>query len=336
MIPLLVVYIELARIRSRDELHTRPAGTMRLAAAALVACTAVGHALKTNILLPLYVYPVPGAWDHVYSAIEKNPTLEFQIVINPDSGPGPSSSSPSSGPAVVGYDDNWINATATINAYNNTRTFGYVHLTNGDEALDAVEANITTWRTWADHGTANISLHGIFFDETPDDDAAYMEALVGAARDSLGPDAQVIFNPGKEVLDDSYFALADHVIVSEVTAATYRAAAASAPKENVASKHASHASILVYGFAGGDGVGDGDGDAGGSASELKTWLQGMVAAGIGSVNIVDYGWDASNVGDGPASVGNVSELLVEARASAGRGGGMLSVLVAISMLLAIC
>lgn len=293
---------------------------MRLAAAALLAsalCTTV-HALKTNILLPLYVYPVPGAWDHVYSAIEKNPKLQFQVVINPSSGPGSSSS--------VGYDDNWINATATINSYNNTRTFGYVHLLNGEEAAEAVEANITTWKAWAGYGAANISVHGIFFDETPDNDTAYMQALVGAAHDGLGPASQVIFNPGKAVLDDEYFSLADHVIVSEVTAETYRDASESAPKENVAPQHASHASILVYDFAAG----------GGSASELKTWVQGMVAAGIGSVNVVDYGWDASNTSDGPAGVGTVAALLVEARASAGRGGGMLGAFVAISLVLAIC
>lgn len=315
---------------------------MNFAAAAVLVvasalCARPAHALKTNILLPLYVYPVPGAWDHVYHAIEQNPTLEFQVVINPDNGPGPSS-----GP--VGYDDNWINATATINSYNNTRTFGYVHLTNGDEAVEAVVANITAWAAWgpaemvAANANANISMHGIFFDETPDNDTAYMQALVDATHDRLGAAGQVIFNPGKAVLDDDYFSLADHVIVSEVTAATYRDAAASPPRENVASHHAAHAAILVYGFAGttNAGAAGAGGEYGGTASELKKWLEGMVAAGIGSVNIINYGWDQSNTSDGPASVGNVAELLVEARASAGRGGGMLGVFVAISLTVAIC
>lgn len=287
--------------------------TSLLVAPALWAATGAG-ALTTNMLLPLYVYPSPGAWSHVYEAIEKNPRLEFQIVLNPNTGPGSNDS--------IGYDSNWINATATLNSYPNTRVFGYVHLLDGNETVDAVAANLTTWQAWGGYEAAtgngteaanNISVQGIFFDETPANDTAYMQTLADAARAALGAGAQLIFNPGRAVPDPRYFALADHVIVSEVPAASYDTAV---PAANVDAQYASRASVLVYGFAGNDTV------AAGNGTELKAWLDGMVKAGIGSVNVIDYGWDASNTDDGPASVDAVAKLLVEARAapSASCGG----------------
>ncbi|KAG8163797.1 hypothetical protein KVR01_007094 [Diaporthe batatas] len=48
----------------------------------------VANVLATNILLPLYVWPASGAWNNVYEAIEMNSQLTFQIIINPNSGPG--------------------------------------------------------------------------------------------------------------------------------------------------------------------------------------------------------------------------------------------------------
>lgn len=274
------------------------------------------EALRTNILIPLYVYPVPGAWDHLYAAIEKYPSLEFQVVLNPSSGPGLSS---------VGFDSNWINATTVINSYPNIRTFGYVHLLRGDEPAQNIEANITQWASWNSYNQANISIHGIFFDETPDNDTVYMQNITDFAHSKLGPSSQIIFNPGKAVYDDLYFTMADHVIVSEVTASTYTT---EVPTQNVLSQYASRASILVYEFASG----------GGTSSDLKTWLDGMVKAGIGSVNVVNYGWDASTTGDSPANVGTVSELLVEAGAVSYQARRTFAVLVsgAIALTLIVC
>lgn len=263
-----------------------------IAAIFSMALPATVEALRTNILIPLYVYPVPGAWDRLYEAIKKCPSLEFQIVLNPSSGPGSSS---------VGFDSNWINATSIINSYHNTRTFGYVHLLGGDEPIQDIEANVTQWASWNSYSHANLSIHGIFFDETPDNDTVYMQNLTDFAHAKLGSSSQIIFNPGKVVYDDLYFTMADHVIVSEVQASTYTT---SVPSQNVAPQYASRASILVYEFA----------SSGGTSSDLKTWLDGMVKTGIGSVNVVDYGWDASTTGDSPADIGTVAELLVEAGA----------------------
>lgn len=298
-------------------------------APALWAAAGAGvGALKTNMLLPLYVYPSPGAWNEVYEAIEKNPRLEFQIVLNPDTGPGSNAS--------IGYDSNWINATATLNSYPNARVFGYVHLLDGNETTDAVVANISTWRAWGDYAQAaasttvaaagssynasnNISVQGIFFDETPANNTAYMQVLADAARDALGAGAQLIFNPGRAVPDPRYFSLADHVIVSEVPAARYNPAV---PGANVEAQYAARASVLVYDFAGGDNASststyafDPAAAAPGNSSQLKTWLDGMVQAGIGSVNVINYGWDAANASGGVAGIDVVARLLVEAKAA---------------------
>ncbi|KAI7653369.1 hypothetical protein KC318_g14296, partial [Hortaea werneckii] len=40
------------------------------------------------ILVPLYMFPFPGAWDPLLQAAQKHPEINFQAIINPDSGPG--------------------------------------------------------------------------------------------------------------------------------------------------------------------------------------------------------------------------------------------------------
>jgi Spherulation-specific family 4 len=42
----------------------------------------------TQVLLPLYIYPLTGVWDPVYDAIAAYPDLLFRVIVNVDSGPG--------------------------------------------------------------------------------------------------------------------------------------------------------------------------------------------------------------------------------------------------------
>ena len=74
----------------------------------------VNHAF---ILLPLYIYPLPGAWDPLFNAAKANPTVTFQAVINPYSGPN--------GPCP---DASYINATSYLNTIPNIKTLAYVHV----------------------------------------------------------------------------------------------------------------------------------------------------------------------------------------------------------------
>lgn len=47
---------------------------------------------STAIILPLYVWPIDDStWSPVYDAISSHPDIEFQVIINPESGPGDTS-----------------------------------------------------------------------------------------------------------------------------------------------------------------------------------------------------------------------------------------------------
>lgn len=294
--------------------------------AILAWLSGLGQALTTNILVPLYVYPSTGAWDTVVNAIKAYPSLTFQIIINPANGPGNSG---------TGYDDSWRTALSTINSYSNVETYGYVHCSYGAQSTNAVETNITTWQTWNTYTAKDISMTGIFFDETPDGNTAYMTTLATFAHSKLGSSSKIIFNPGGKVTGNDYFSLADHVVVFEDTASACkfpptrgissqtpqaskprlrlkhitdkrhpRTDSTSVPKNNVPSQYASKASILIYSFQNSNG---------GTTAELTTWLKGMVTAGIGSVNIVDDTWNDANDAAAPASIGSVASILVAAQ-----------------------
>lgn len=60
---------------------------MKASFLSIIYLTSLGAA--TNILLPLYFYPSPGAWDVVDSAASTYPDVTFYAIVNPNSGPGP-------------------------------------------------------------------------------------------------------------------------------------------------------------------------------------------------------------------------------------------------------
>lgn len=166
------------------------------------------HPANTGILVPLYVYPIDGQWDTIVNAVEDNPWVTFQMVINPGDGPG--SSTP-------GYNSDWISSVENLNSYDNVETYGYVHTSYGDATAEEVGDNITIWDSWNAYISSDISIDGIFFDETPEDDSAYMTTLTEIAHSTLGSDSKIIFNPGVStaVADTEYFDLADYVVVFE-------------------------------------------------------------------------------------------------------------------------
>lgn len=53
---------------------------------ATVSLVSLGAA--TDILLPLYVYPLTGVWDPVYNAASAYPDVTFRVIVDVDSGPG--------------------------------------------------------------------------------------------------------------------------------------------------------------------------------------------------------------------------------------------------------
>lgn len=263
----------------------------------LVLLLSTSTALATKLLLPLYVYPsFEGWWDNVYTAIGNNPDVEFQIIINPSNGPGGS---------TPGYNSDWISGVAQLNAFPNVHTFGYVYTSYNARAETDVDQDTADWALWNTYGGANISVNGIFFDEAPNwtggqgaGDVAYMTSITRYAESQFAGQSafQVIYNTGANPVHPEYFVLADYTVVFENYATAFNS---DVLDKNVPSGQADKASILLHDFM---------------ASKLpdeavQDWLDQIVAAGIGSANILDYGYDQANSADKPADVESVAGFL---------------------------
>ncbi|KAF2758819.1 hypothetical protein EJ05DRAFT_510697 [Pseudovirgaria hyperparasitica] len=163
-----------------------------------------------SVFVPLYIYPNPGAWDQLYQAAWQYPDLDFTVVVNPHSGPG-SSALP---------DANYTREIPKLNEFDNVRTLGYVATDYGSKALDLTLAEIAMYAAWAEK-SANMTMDGVFFDETPthyDANAdAYMQAVSTAVQESDGfGESFVVHNPGY-IPDQRYMAYADLTVVFEQT-----------------------------------------------------------------------------------------------------------------------
>ncbi|CAN8101667.1 unnamed protein product [Discula destructiva] len=253
----------------------------------------------TKLLLPLYQYPEGTTWDPVYSAIEANKDVVFQIIINVDTGPGGSS----------GPDSNFVTGMSKLNSYSNVETLGYVHCQYGEGSQEDIQQNVTNWAAWNSYSGANASIGGIFFDETPnteggDNDVSFMQAAVGAASSAFGAHPFTsMFNPGSSVEHDEFWTLADYNVIFEADASTY---SASVLTTNIPSGKAGQSSILIYDFA-----------SVGSESTATEWLQGMDAAGVGSAHILDFDYIQATTADTPASIGSVAVALAVVPAGTG-------------------
>lgn len=57
----------------------------------------------TKVFIPLYVYPAtwetPNPWQYIYDTIASHPDIEFQVILNVDSGPGS---------GTTGYNEDWL------------------------------------------------------------------------------------------------------------------------------------------------------------------------------------------------------------------------------------
>ena len=148
------------------------------------------------ILLPLYVYPgtSASAWANVTAAIAAYPTVQWQIIINPNSGPG-TTSYPS--------DPNYITGISNLNKYPNVITLGYIDTAYASRTYSSVVSDIDVYAKWASYANANISIGGIFFDDVVGASAATSSILTYYHNISNYAYAQVpstvtpvVFNPG--------------------------------------------------------------------------------------------------------------------------------------------
>lgn len=146
------------------------------------------------ILLPLYIYPgtSASAWSNVTAAIAAYPKVQWQVVVNPSSGPG-----------TTGYptDQNYITGISKLNSYTNVQTLGYVDTNFTHRAYSAVTSDIKVYASWASYTKANISMAGIFFDDVNNtaNNAiyTYMNNASAYAYATVPSDiTPVVFNPG--------------------------------------------------------------------------------------------------------------------------------------------
>jgi hypothetical protein len=173
----------------------------------------------SSILVPLYIYPSPGAWDPLYTAIKAYPSLNFTLVINPASGPGEGN----------GPDANYTKEIPVLNSYPNVRLVGYVSTNYTNRNLTLALDDIATYASWAENATyRGLDMQGIFLDETPtqytDASAHFLEACALAVRSNstgFGVDPLIIQNPGT-IPDARFMDSCNTTVAFEGTYSTYQ------------------------------------------------------------------------------------------------------------------
>ncbi|KAF2451595.1 hypothetical protein P171DRAFT_8929 [Karstenula rhodostoma CBS 690.94] len=152
---------------------------------------------KSEVLVPLYIYPNPGAWDPLFEAIASNPALRFVVIVNPNSGPGSEPWWPNA---------DYVRNIPKLNAYPNVRTVGYVSTAYCNRLIEEVFEDVKRYANWfEDEKNQGLGLNGIFFDETPntfrEEARDYLEAITQNVKKMgrLLGDNIVIHNPGTSI-----------------------------------------------------------------------------------------------------------------------------------------
>lgn len=174
----------------------------------------------TGILLPLYIYPSQnfsdGAfyWRPGFAAIEDNPGVSWQVVIDPNDGPG-NSGLPGDNDVNYKYGVNRLNGYRTSGQHNLTVS-GYVHVGYSLIPEEAVRNNITIWNSWSTDTAEDVSVQGIFFDESPiaAENFTYMDDLISFARTTFQTPITVICNFGNTPAHE-YYTICDILITFE-------------------------------------------------------------------------------------------------------------------------
>jgi hypothetical protein len=164
-------------------------------------------AMNMHVALPLYIYPSTGAWQPLFDALRDNSGVTFDVIVNPNNGPGGSVP-----------DSNYISGISTINTYSNARVLGYVHTSYGKRALPNISSDIDDYQSWSEYKDSNITISGIFVDETPTslDHLNYMTLIQKKVKSTLTHGNLVWTNPGVPV-DSSFYGIADMINAYENT-----------------------------------------------------------------------------------------------------------------------
>lgn len=196
------------------------------------------------ILLPLYEYPgqSASAWSNVTAAIAAYPNVPWQVIINPNSGPG---TNPNSYPT----DPNYITGISKLNSYPNVITLGYTDTGFTQTPYAQVISNISTYAYWSSYTKANISIGGIFFDDVSNSGAKaavtyYRNASAYAYANVPSDVTPVVFNPGS-LGPTALFNYCDTMVEFESPLASYNNTNATTIK-TLPSAYLSQSTIIIY------------------------------------------------------------------------------------------
>lgn len=148
-----------------------------------------------HVDLPLYSWPIDGAWDDVYRALEKNPSTQFNIIINPSSGPG-----------EYPPNSDYTGGVAKLNSYGNAHIYGYLRTGFTDRSISEIRDDAENYAQWQSHKDEDIHLDGIFVDEAPDslDKLSYMKDVHDAIHGAFPNGVQIWTNPGTTIPSEFY------------------------------------------------------------------------------------------------------------------------------------
>ncbi|KAG5980058.1 hypothetical protein E4U55_004441 [Claviceps digitariae] len=267
----------------------------------LVVAAWAASASATGLLLPLYLYPSSqfndGAanWKPVIAAASSSPSLAFLTVINPFNGPGRTGQPGDADP-------NYISGVSQLNALRNINTIGYVRTNYSTAPMQELKANMTIWRSWSTYSAANISIHGIFLDESAPN-LSYMTEAAGFARQLFGPSATVVCNFGA-LAPQAYYEICDVVVAFEsclncALGPPYRSRDTIRASFPGGARQRGKGAVIVNGFAGRafDGsVADG--------KLLAKYTGEVRSEGVGWAYFCSAGYN--DVRRGPATIGEVA------------------------------
>lgn len=120
--------------------------------------------------------------------VSTHPDVNFTVVVNPGSGPGPDALP----------DANYTREVPKLASYDNVRLLGYVATTYANRNISLVRRDIETYAAWPTNSSnPKLAVRGIFFDETPQqydlNTLAYLQELTAVVKShpGLGPDNYV-------------------------------------------------------------------------------------------------------------------------------------------------
>ncbi|TGO55710.1 hypothetical protein BCON_0088g00410 [Botryotinia convoluta] len=263
-----------------------------------------------SILLPLYIYPLPLAWNWLLTTIPLYPSITYTLVINPSTGPGALDSFP---------DPSYIDAIASLNAFGNVQLLGYVDTAYMHRSVEDVVAEVETCMYFSSHSlyldlesqvfqfvhlllrhsqpenqtythtyillstldnhwqtnpSKDIHMHGIFFDDCVSNwNASTSRFMSTIATSAHQANLTVTFNPGV-IADPAFFALADNILMIEDT---YNASKALPSIDSIPTNQRSKSSVIFHHFTS-------------SASNQSTFVEEILQKGINSLYITtkDY------------------------------------------------